>query len=63
LYNRWKVEEAGVFIRMMQGLSGGKAERRTMIDDLKAHRTASSWGVCNFSDDRRTGMNTASRRD
>ncbi len=29
LYNRWKRwSEAGVFIRMMQGLSGGTAERR-----------------------------------
>jgi transposase len=49
LYNRWKRwSEAGVFIRMMQGLSGGKAERRTVMIDatyLKAHRTASSLGV------------------
>jgi transposase len=46
LYKRWS--EAGVFIRMMQGLSGGKAERRTVMIDatyLKAHRTASSLGV------------------
>ena len=49
LYNRWKRwSEAGVFIRMMQGLSGGKAERSTVMIDatyLKAHRTASSLGV------------------
>ena len=49
LYNRWKRwSEAGVFIRMMQGLSGGKAERRTVMIDatyLKAHRPASSLGV------------------
>jgi len=49
LYNRWKRwSEAGVFIRMMQGLSGGTAERRTVMIDatyLKAHRTASSLGV------------------
>ncbi len=49
LYNRWKRwSEAGVFIRMMQGLSGDKAERRTVMIDatyLKAHRTASSLGV------------------
>ena len=49
LYNRWKRwSEAGVFIRMMQGLSGGKAERRTVMIDatsLEAHHTASSLGV------------------
>ena len=49
LYNRWKRwSEAGVLIRMMQGLSGDKAERRTVMIDatyLKAHRTASSLGV------------------
>jgi len=34
LYNRWKRwSEAGVFIRMIQGLSGDKAERRTLIID------------------------------
>ena len=34
LYNRWKRWfEAGVFIRMMQGLSGGKVERRTVMID------------------------------
>jgi transposase len=49
LYNRWKRwSEAGVFIRMMEGLSGAQAERRTVMIDatyLKAHRTASSLGV------------------
>ena len=49
LFNRWKRwSEAGVFIRMMQGLSSGKAERRTVMIDatyLKAHRTASSLGA------------------
>lgn len=49
LYNRWKRwSEAGVFLRMTEGLSGGKAERRTVMIDatcLKAHRTASSPGV------------------
>ena len=48
LYNRWKRwSKAGVFIRMMQGLSSGKAERGTVMIDatyLKAHRTASSLG-------------------
>lgn len=45
LYNRWKRwSEAGVFIRMMEGVSGAQAERRTLMIDatyLKAHRTAS----------------------
>ena len=49
LYNRWKRwSEAGVFIRMMEGLSGAQAERRTVMIDatyLKAHRTASSLRV------------------
>ncbi|WP_409020576.1 IS5 family transposase [Brevundimonas vesicularis] len=49
LYNRWKRwSEAGVFIRMMQGLSGAQSERRTVMIDatyLKAHRTASSLRV------------------
>lgn len=49
LYNRWKRwSEAGVFVRMMEGLSGTKAERRTVMIDatyLKAHRTASSLRV------------------
>ncbi|MFS0739345.1 IS5 family transposase [Brevundimonas sp. 3P9-tot-E] len=49
LYNRWKRwSEAGVFIRMMEGLSGAQAERRTVMIDatyLKAHRTASSLAV------------------
>nr|WP_252865517.1 IS5 family transposase [Brevundimonas diminuta] len=48
LYNRWKRwSEAGVFVRMMEGLSGAQAERRTVMIDatyLKAHRTASSLG-------------------
>ncbi|RMJ20721.1 hypothetical protein PHISP_08409, partial [Aspergillus sp. HF37] len=42
LYNRWKRwSEAGVFVRMMEGLSGAQAERRTVMIDatyLKAHR-------------------------
>ncbi|RJT23430.1 IS5 family transposase, partial [Chakrabartia godavariana] len=49
LYNRWKRwGEAGVFIRMMEGLSGTQTERRTVMIDatyLKAHRTASSLRV------------------
>ena len=49
LYNRWKRwSEAGVFIRMMEGLSGAQTERRTVMIDatyLKAHRTASSLAV------------------
>ena len=49
LYNRWKRwSEAGVFIRMMEGLSGAQTERRTVMIDatyLKAHRTASSLRV------------------
>ena len=44
LYNRWKRwSEAGVFVRMMEGLSGAQTERRTVMIDatyLKAHRTA-----------------------
>ena len=38
----------GVFIRMMEGLSGAQTERRTVMIDatyLKAHRTASSLRV------------------
>jgi len=49
LYNRWKRwSDAGVFIRMMEGLSGAQAERRTVMIDashLKAYRTASSLRV------------------
>ena len=49
LYNRWKRRsEAGVFVRMMEGLSGAQSERRTVMIDatyLKAHRTASSLRV------------------
>ncbi len=49
LYNRWKRwSEAGVFIRMMEGLSIPQAEHRTVMIDatyLKAHRTASSLRV------------------
>jgi transposase len=49
LYNRWKRwSEGGIFIRMMEGLSGIQAERRTVMIDatyLKAHRTASSLRV------------------
>ncbi|KXV75537.1 transposase [Acetobacter malorum] len=46
LYNRWKRWSAmGIFIRMMEGLTTGKAEPQTIMIDatsLKAHRTASS---------------------
>lgn len=46
LYNRWKRWSAmGIFIRMMEGLTTGKAELQTIMIDatyLKAHRTASS---------------------
>ena len=49
LYNRWKRwGERGVFLRMMEGLSGAQTERRTVMIDatyLKAHRTASSLRV------------------
>ena len=49
LYNRWKRwSDAGVFVRMMEGLSAAQPERRTVMVDatyLKAHRTASSLGV------------------
>jgi len=49
LYNRWKRwSEDGVFVRMMEGLSGAQAERRTVMIDatyLKAYRTASSLRV------------------
>ena len=49
LYNRWKRwSEAGVFVRMMEGLSGAQAKRRTVMIDatyLKARRTASSLAV------------------
>ena len=49
LYNRWKRwSQAGVFVRMMEGLSGAQTERRTVMIDatyLKAHRTASSLRV------------------
>jgi transposase len=49
LYNRWKRwSEAGVFVRMMEGLSGAQTERRTVMIEatyLKAHRTASSLAV------------------
>jgi transposase len=49
LYNRWKrFSEAGVFIRMMQGLSAPEPEHRTVMiaaTYLKAHRTASSLRV------------------
>ncbi|WP_461343855.1 IS5 family transposase [Brevundimonas sp. GN22] len=49
LYNRWKRwSEAGVFIRMMEGLSKAQTERRTAMIDatyLKAPRTASSLRV------------------
>jgi transposase len=49
LYNRWKRwSDAGVFVRMMEGLSAAQPERRTVMIDatyLKAHRTASSLSV------------------
>jgi len=49
LYNRWRRwSEAGVFVRMMEGLSGAQTERRTVMIDatyLKTHRTASSLTV------------------
>lgn len=49
LYNRWKRwGEAGVFVRMMEGLAAGSADPRTVMIDatyLKAHRTASSLAV------------------
>ncbi len=49
LYNRWKRwGEAGVFVRMMEGLAAGGADPRTVMIDatyLKAHRTASSLAV------------------
>ena len=49
LYNRWKRwSEAGVFLRMMQGLSAPETEHQTVMIDatyLKAHRTASSLRV------------------
>ncbi|WP_415518859.1 MULTISPECIES: IS5 family transposase [Gluconobacter] len=49
LYNRWKRWSAmGIFIRMMEGLTTGKADPQTIMIDatyLKAHRTASSPAV------------------
>ena len=49
LYNRWKRwSDAGVFVKMMEGLSAAQPERRTVMIDatyLKAHRTASSLAV------------------
>ena len=49
LYNRWKRwGEAGVFMRMMEGLAAVGAEPKTVMIDatyLKAHRTASSLRV------------------
>lgn len=59
LYNRWKRwSEAGVFIRMMEGLSGHNAERRTVMIDatyLKAHRTASSLALILMKIFKKTG--------
>jgi len=56
LYNCWKRWRAmGVFARMMDGLSAGKAEPQTIMIDatyLKADRTASSLGQ------KKGGMNT-----
>ena len=49
LYNPWKWwSEAGVFVLIMEGLSGTQTERRTVMIDatyLKAHRTASRLAV------------------
>jgi predicted RNA-binding protein YlqC (UPF0109 family) len=49
LYTRWKRwGAAGVFARMMEGLSAAGADRKTMMIDvtyLKARRTASSLAV------------------
>lgn len=49
LYNRWKRwGEAGVFVRMMEGLAAANADPKTLMIDatyLKAHRTASSLAV------------------
>ncbi len=49
LYKRWKRwGEAGVFMRIMEGLAAADAEPKTvMIDEtyLKVHRTASSLRV------------------
>jgi transposase len=49
LYNRWKRwGEAGVFVRMMEGLAAAGADPKTVMIDatyLKAHRTASSLAV------------------
>ena len=49
LYNRWKRwGEAGVFVRMMEGLAAAGADPRTVMIDatyLKTHRTASSLAV------------------
>ncbi|WP_156418557.1 IS5 family transposase [Aureimonas sp. D3] len=49
LYNRWKRwGEAGVFVRMMEGLAAVGADPQTVMIDatyLKAHRTASSLAV------------------
>ncbi len=49
LTNRWKRwGEAGVFVRVMEGLAAGGADPRTIMIDatyLKAHRTASSLAV------------------
>ncbi|WP_156419290.1 IS5 family transposase [Aureimonas sp. AU12] len=49
LYNRWKRwGEAGIFVRMMEGLAAANADPRTLMIDTtyqKAHRTASSLAV------------------
>ena len=49
LYNRWKRwGEAGVFVRIMEGLAAAGADPKTVMIDatyLKAHRTASSLAV------------------
>ena len=49
LYNRWKRwSDKGIFVTMMDGLSAGGTERKTIMIDatyLKAHRTASSLRV------------------
>jgi transposase len=49
IYNRWKRwSDKGIFVAMMDGLSAGGTERKTIMIDatyLKAHRTASSLRV------------------
>ena len=60
LYNRWKRwGAAGVFARMMEGLSSAGAEPTTIMIDatyLKAHRTASSLRVKTYGSPRRQAV-------